>query len=828
MQAFLRSFGDDLGHAARKLRRSPGFTLTAIALLGAAIGASTALFSLFNALLLRPIDAVHDSKSVVRFNRLDRGQYTGGMSYPDYLDFNAKARQFTGVIAERLVPLSLNSDQPQRVNGSIVSGNFFAMLGVNAALGRTFTPDDNRVEDGHPVTVIGHHFWQRSLGADPNILGRKLVFNGHPFEVIGVAAPGFTGVEFGSGTDVWLPLAMVKVAMPRNAQSQFLQQRRAGWLTCYGRLASTATIDSAQAEVEQIATALERENPDSNRNRRFQLTANPGMHPNRRGSVAQLMSLLMAGVGVLLLIACGNVAILLLARARHRVQEMTIRRALGAGRGRLVRQLLAESLLMATLATAAGLAAAPWILSAIRSLLAFSPGMLRVATPLDGRVLLFCAIVAVFTTLIFGLLPALSTARSGAGNSLRTTASRGVTARSSADRIWVVAQMALTLMLLLASGLVLRSVRNILDIDPGYDRQHVLMAEIDISLEGYTPERGRRFIREAITQLESEPGVRSATFAKSSPAIDWSDRSRVFRAGEYTTPAQVDRDPSAGLTTDVNLVAPGYFKTLSIPLITGRDFTTADNDQSPRVAIVSEKLAQALWPGRDPVGLKLVQHVGGRYAQETFQVIGVVRDVRYRTVVDEARPLMYVPVLQIYDAILKPMIAVDGDPRAFRSQMEAALHRVDPRLPIPAISSISDQVHRQVGDRRVIGVLTAVFGGLALLLAASGLYALLSFLVARRTREFGIRMALGATAENVLKGVFASGFKLVAAGAVLGAVLAWWGAQFLESQLYGVGTGDLLTAAVAIAALAAVAALACWLPAHRATRIDPAVALRDE
>ncbi|HEV8146716.1 MAG TPA: ABC transporter permease, partial [Bryobacteraceae bacterium] len=227
MKAFLRSFGDDLGHAARKLRRSPGFTLTAIALLGAAIGASTALFSLFNALLLRPIDAVHDSKSVVRFNRLDRGQYTGGMSYPDYLDFNAKARQFSGVIAERLVPLSLNSDQPQRVNGAIVTGNFFSLLGVNAALGRTFTPDDNRTEDGHPVTVIGHHFWQRSLGADPNILGRKLVFNGHPFEVIGVAAPGFTGVEFASGTDVWLPLAMVKVAMPRNAQSQFLQQRRA-------------------------------------------------------------------------------------------------------------------------------------------------------------------------------------------------------------------------------------------------------------------------------------------------------------------------------------------------------------------------------------------------------------------------------------------------------------------------------------------------------------------------------------------------------------------------------------------------------------------------
>ncbi len=295
MSALLRSFGDDLRHAARKLRRSPGFTLSAIALLGTAIGASTALFSLFNALLLRPIDAVHDSKSVVRFNRLDRGQYTGGMSYPDYLDFTAKAHQFSGVIAERLVPLSLNSDQPQRVNGSIVTGNFFSVLGVGAALGRTYTPDDNRIEGGHPVTVIGHHFWQRSLGADPNILGRKLVFNGHPFEVVGVAAPGFTGVEFASGTDVWLPLAMVASAMPRNAESHFLQQRRAGWLTCYGRLRPTATIESAQTEVDQLAAALERENPDSNRNRAFRLTANPGMHPNRRGSVAQLMWLLMAG-----------------------------------------------------------------------------------------------------------------------------------------------------------------------------------------------------------------------------------------------------------------------------------------------------------------------------------------------------------------------------------------------------------------------------------------------------------------------------------------------------------------------------------------------------
>jgi len=443
-------------------------------------------------------------------------------------------------------------------------------------------------------------------------------------------------------------------------------------------------------------------------------------------------------------------------------------------------------------------------------------------------VLGFSAIVAIFTTLIFGLLPALSSARGGAAGGLRTAGARGVTARTSADRIWVVAQMALTLFLLLASGLVLRSVRNILDIDPGYDRQHVLMAEIDVSLEGYTPERGRRFIREAITQLESEPGVRAATFAKSSPAIDWSDRSRVFRAGEYSTPALVDRDPLAGVTTDINLVAPGYFKTLSIPLVTGRDFTTADNEQSPRVAIVSEKLAKSLWPGRDPVGLKLVQHVGGTFAPETFQVIGVVRDVRYRTVIDEARPLMYVPVLQIYDAILKPMIAVDGDPRAFRSQLEAALHRVDPRLPIPAVSSISDQIQRQVGARRVVGVLTAVFGGLALLLAASGLYALLSFLVARRTREFGIRMALGATAESVLKGVFASGFKLVATGALCGAMLAWWGGRFLESQLYGVSGGDPVTLALAVSALAAVAAIASWLPAHRATRIDPAVALRDE
>jgi macrolide transport system ATP-binding/permease protein len=804
----------------RSFRKSPGLVVTIVLLLALGIGANTALFSLFSDVLLRSVPGASASAEFVRIRRTLNGKVQGNQSYPDYRDIQKQTQTLDGLAAERSVPLLFNGSPAQIIPSAIVTGNYFQVLGVKAAAGRLLNPEDDRVPGGHPVVVVSEAYWSNKLGRDPAIVGRKLILNGRAFTVVGVAAAPFQGVEFGEATSIWLPMMMVREVMTRNPTYSWLTERRSGWLTYYGRLKPGVTLKAVGADLDIIARRLEHSYPESNAGRGFQVSAHANMSPEQRASAMDLLVLLSAAVCIVLLITCGNVACLLLARAAARVREMSIRLALGAGRWDLMWQMLAESVLLGIGGCALGLAIAPQLLLLLQK--SWGPGGLSSSSSsiLDPHVLGFAFGVSFFAVLLFGIAPAWMTATVDLSSALKASSPQTGRTRGWLQRGWVIAQVTLSVALVTGGSLVLRSMQKVLAIDPGYRADQVVMASMDLSILGYSAERGTQFYLNLAERVASLPGVRSVSLGKASPAVDWSDRVVAFREGEA---------PESGRTvsTDMNIVAPAYFRTLGIPLVAGRDFNLADRAGSQAVAIVSKTLASSLWPGENPIGKKIMA-MESRAAPESLMVIGVAADSRYRSVLAEPSSLLYVPLTQNYDSIARLMVSVNGDPASFKGALRHAIEQANPDLPIRTIDTLPEQVSRSLWRRRAALWLLTLFGALGLTLACAGVHGVVAYSTMQRTREIGIRMALGADRASVSGLVLRQALKLAGAGIVLGLPMALWSKPLLASFLYGAGLLEPMVLAAVPVLFGMIAAAASFGPARRAAAIDPAITLRQE
>jgi len=836
----METLWQDLRYGVRVLLKSPGFTAVAVLSLALGIGANTAIFSLVNAVLLRPLPVAEPAALVFLFCGVRNSPYSV-VSYPDYVDFRDQNKVFSGLATYSGIGLSLNAaDQTELVSGAIVSGNYFDVLGVRAALGRTFLPEEDQTPGTHPVTVISHGLWQRRFGGDPNVVGQHLTLNGRAFTVIGVAPAGFNGTDLGETNDLYVPMMMqALVRPPRGGYSgemnpDLLSRRGAGWLGVIGRLKPGVKIEQAQAEIATIARQLEQAYPDSNRDRIATLFPVSKGDPQSRGTLLSVAGLLMGVVGLVLLIACANVANLLLARASGRRKEVSIRLALGASRGRLVRQLMTESVLLALLGGVVGLLLALWTVDVLKR---FPPPANFLPFAFDfsveGRVLGFTLLLSVLTGLIFGVAPALQASKPDLVPALKdeSPALHQGSRRLALRNLLVIAQVALSLTLLIGAGLFLRSLRQAQSIDPGFNPEHVLVAPLNINLLRYTKPQGVEFYRQVVERVEALPGVQSASLARVL-LLSGSGRTNSVMIEGQNGPDRESRGEGTGggaevanNTTAANVVGLKYFQTMGIGLLRGRDFTAQDRDGAPGVVVINETFAKRYFPGQDPLG-KRISLRGAR--GPWLEVVGITRDSKYRTLGEAPAPFVHLPLLQNHETGMTLHVRTGVDPAALIPAVRREIQALEKNLPATEIRPLTELISRSLFPARVGAALLGVFGLLALLLASVGLYGVMSYSVSRRTREIGIRMALGAERRDVLRLVLTEAMTLVAVGVGVGLTLAAAVTRLLAGFLYGVSATDPTTFAGITLLLAGVALFASLIPARRAMRVDPMVALRYE
>jgi len=814
----MQNLGHDLRFALRMLTKAPGFTAIAVVTLALGIGVNTAIFTWMKAIVLEPLPGVERPAELVMLAGQNRDG-TGccwGTSYLNYVDYHNRATTLD-ILGYEIASVSITVDgQPERVTATIVTGNYFDVLGVKAEVGRTFIPDEYQESGRAPVIVIGHALWQRRFGSDPTIAGRSITVNSSPFTIVGVAPRGFGSAMPGIAFDVFVPVTMQAAVVPG---ADRLHARDAAWLDLVGRLKPGATLAQAQAEMDVISRQIGHEHPGLFTQEGRTL----GVYPPTRsplglaGSAYPILLVLMAVVGLVLLVACANVANLLLARAGARRREMAVRLAMGARRGRLVRQLLTESLLLAAVAGVIGLASGTWI---SRGILAFLPSMdLRIALDLgpDRLVLLFTAAVALATGFVFGLAPALQTSRVNLVSALKMEPSAGAASRAWLRGALVVGQVALSLVALVTAGLFLRSLWNARAIDPGFDTGPALLASMDLFPNGYTAETGAVLYRRLLEGSRTLPGVTGVTFARRPPLSPRGARGTAIAEIEGYTPG-----PGERLGTLYDSVGPGYFRTMGIPLLRGRDFTMADDATSTPVVVVNETMARTYWPGQDAVGKRL--RTGSRW----IEVVGVARDVKYRSLDERERLYMYVPVLQRYEPDETLILRTSEDPGVVVESLRQLVRELDPNLAVFNVTTMAHRVNGSLGSRRIAATGAAVFGLLALCLAMVGLYGVVSYTVTQHVHEIGIRMALGARGGDIFRMVLAHGLRPTIVGAGIGVVAAFGTMRFLSALLYGVTPTDPVIFIGIPTLLIVVAILASWLPARRAMTVDPVHTLRYE
>jgi macrolide transport system ATP-binding/permease protein len=798
----------DLRHAARILMRAPGFTAAAVLSLALGIGANTTIFTWVSAVLLHPLQGVADPDSLVVVTGTDPREASISLSYPDYLDYQASGA-LAGLLVQDELPLSLgHGGQSDRIWAQIVSENYFDVLGVRPALGRGFSGGTE------PAVVISHGLWQRRFGADPAIVGRAVTLNTAPVTVVGVAPRDFVGSVVGLSMDAWVPIGLE----PRIGGGHNVEYRGNRWLEALGRLKPGTDPGQAEAALNVVARRLAAAFPQ-NRDVRVAVYRFDNAPTGATRVLGPVLRVLAAVVALVLLIACANVAGLLLARGAARRREMAIRASLGAGWWRLVRQMLTESLLLAALGALAAVLVAAWGSGMLQAFAPPTDMPVALRTGLDLRALAFTAAVAVLSALLVGLAPALQAAREEASHALRAEAATasGGRRRARLRASLVAGQVALSLLLLVGAGLLLRSLHHASSASPGFNPRGVLLASVDLVGNGYSPTAGRTFYREALARIRALPGVRAASLTRRAPlGIGGSSSSTLLVEG-YAAPA--DR-PAWAYT---HSVGPDYFRTMETPMVAGRDFIAGDTEGAPRVAIVNEAMARRYWPGRDAVGGR-VQFGNGIW----MSVVGVCRDAKYRQWGEAAAPQLFLPIEQAYRSQATLLVRAESEPEALAPAVLAQVRAVDPALPVFAVGTLEEHVTAASVQQRLGGWLFAGFGALALALAVVGLYGVLAYSVAQRTREIGIRMALGSARTAVFALVMREGLRLLAVGLAAGLVGAGLAARALSALLLGVRPLDPVTFGAVAALMTAVALLACLVPARRAARVDPIVALRYE
>jgi macrolide transport system ATP-binding/permease protein len=803
----------DLRYAIRMLLKSPGLTLVAIVSLALGIGANTTIFSWVKSILLQPLPGVTDTNRLfVMEERSLSGSFTS-TSYPDLSDYERSMRYMADLAAYTMTPVGLSAgDRTDRVWGELVSGNYFEVMGMKPVLGRTFRPEEGRVPGAYPVVVLSYGLWVQRFNADPGILGTTINLNSHPFTVIGVAPKNFFGSFVGLSMDLWIPIMMQKEI---SSGSSMLDQRGSHWLLVFVRPKPGVSAAQAHASLASTIHELAAQYPATNNGRTATLLPIWKSHFGAPQIFRPVLTVLMVVVGVVLLIACANVANLILARSLGRRKEIAIRLSVGANRIRLVRQLLTESTLLALLGGVAGLGLAHW---GAALLSAFSPPAnlpIHLTIETDGRVLAFTFLVSVLTGLVFGLVPALHSSNPHLVTALKDETVR-MHGRSRMRTSLVTLQVALSLVLLIAAALFLQSLKNAQTIDPGFDPNNVLVASYDLLANGYSSEQGKAFQKQLLDRVQGIPGVQSVSLIRRLPLGFTGGSSSSVTIDGYVPKANEE------VVISMNWMGPDYFHTMRTPILKGRDFTLQDEASTQRYVIINQAMADRYWRGRDPVGQKM------QVGSAACEVIGVVKTGKYESLGEDPVPYMFFPLLQFYHPDATLVVRVEGDPAAYQSAVRAVVHALDSRLPLFDINRLSDYMGTPVFAPRMAASILGLFGILALILATVGLYSVMAYSVMQRSHEIGIRMALGAQRKDVLSLVVKQGLFITGTGIALGLLGAFGVTRFARSLLFGISPADPLTYIGLSLLLFLVAILACLIPARRATQIDPLVALRYE
>jgi len=852
----------DIRYALRALAQNPGFAAVAVLSLALGIGANTAIFSIVDAVLLKwlPVESPQELVVIAR----NPEKPSTGANYPDYEYFRDHNRVFAGVVVNggggalsMTVPEEGSHGDGQLVPSTMVSGNYFEVLGVKPAIGRLFTSGDNKTPGAHPYAVLSYGFWRTRFGGDSRVLGRKITLNGSPFTIIGVSRRGFTGTQVGSSPAIFIPIMMLQQV---NANARNWNSRHYWWLTPLARLKPGVSVQRATADADVLYKQIEQNDPERrptpayDKGREFRnravLLPGSGGYSGLRNRLSKPLAVLGAVVGLVLLIACANVANLLLARAASRQKEIAIRVAIGAGRFRLITQLVTEAIIISILGGIAGLAFAYWSVQVLLGLMPNGTFPINLNLSPDLRLLSFSFGVSLLTGLICGILPALKATRPDVISSLKndlsasgSTLSRFGLGRLDLRKALVVTQVALSLLLLVGAGLFVRSLVNLRDLDPGFLRENVLLVRTSAGSIGYKGQRIRTFEERLLDATSRLPGVRVASLANLTP-LEGSRWNGDVSVQGY------QRKPEEKPYIDMNSVSARYFETLGIPILMGRDFRDQDNpavtpdppDKQPppgqkqppeppgspaKVAIVNQAMAKKYFPNESPLGKRFTP--GDKFKmEESYEIVGVVKDTHYFGLREAVEGMIYFPNWRQGAGDRMLCLRSTEDPKQLIEGVRRQVRNLDSAIPVVNTVTMNDQVNNNVSQERLIATLSSFFGGLALLLAAVGLYGLMAHTATRRTREIGIRMALGAQRTNVLWMILRDGILLVVLGAVVGIPAAFGVTRFVSSFLYGLTARDPATMAIATALLALVTIIASLLPARRASKVDPMVALRYE
>ncbi|HEU0004594.1 MAG TPA: ABC transporter permease, partial [Terriglobia bacterium] len=822
---------NDFRYALRQLLKNPGFTAVAVLSLALGIGANTAIFSLVNAILLKRLPVREPEQLVVVATEAPGQTQIGpisSFSYPIFRELREKNTGFSGMFAHNALPMSMSGGgQTERVLGELVSGNFFSVLGVNAYLGRLFFEADDQTPGAHPVAVISYSFWQRRFGADPQIVGKRISLNGYPFTVIGVSSLGFQGVQVGVAPDVRIPIMMTRQVLV-DVENVF-ENRWSAWLAVMARLKPGVSLQQAQTAADTVFQAvrapevsrIQGDSPDDRifKSLRIHLSSAQTGASNLSRRFSQPLLVLMCVVAIVLLIACLNVANLLLARAATRQKEIAVRLALGAGRWRLARHSLTEGLLLSALGGLLGLVFALWGADVLLSFLPQGriPTVLEIKP--DLQVLGFLFGITLLTGQLFSLAPALQATRPNLIPALKNEAVvlSGGNRKWELRRVLVVLQVALSLILLVGAGLFVRSLQNLKAVDDGYSTDQVVMLALDPGQSGYKLDELRRFYARLNERVSVIPGVKSASYTKNVPLSGRWSRIGVEVPGYQARP---DEEMAALF----NHIAPQFFSTFGMTLLSGRDFSAQDTPDSPKVVIINEKFAHYFFRNEDPVGKRIsLENL------KDLEIVGVVADAKYRNLREQAPQTVYLPLSQSSSMMQRTLCArASGIPSNLIAAIRREVRSLDPNLPVFGMKTFADQVNESVSQERLVAMLSSFFGFFALLLASLGLHGVMAYSVARRTREIGIRIALGAQTGSVLRLVLGETLLLVLIGIALGLPAALAATRLTEGLLFGLTATDPFTIALATLVMIAVASLAGWMPASRAARVDPMVALRCE